>query len=282
MGHRGFMCSWASFSALAGLLSGSAVAALFTAVLPEDQLVSWGWRIPFLLGIGVGLTGLWLRGNVSESAVFEKARQTRGVARLPVLEALRNNWRAIAATVALALPASVGFYIPFVWLPSYLDHVRQPPLHDALVANTVALAVQMALCPVSGALSDRLGRKRVYASGTALTFLATGPLFLLMQHGSFETVLISQAVLAVCSSLAAGSFPALLVELFPTTTRYSGVALGYNATQALLGGTAPLLATALVDLTGSLLAPAAYVMGCLAVAFLVSLATQERSQTALL
>jgi MHS family proline/betaine transporter-like MFS transporter len=281
VGRRGFMCSWASFSAVAGILIGSAVAALLSAVLTDEQLIDWGWRIPFLLGIAVGVAGLWLRRQVPESAVFEQACQAQHIARLPLLEALEHNWRSILATIAMSLPASVGFYIPFVWLSAYLDHVRQPPITNALTANTVALAVLMVLCPVAGALSDRLGRKLVFVGGTATTALVAYPLFVLLGYGGFEAVLVAQVILAVCASLASGSYPALLVELFPTTTRYSGVALGYNLTQALLGGTAPLVATWLVEMTGSLVAPALYLVACLILACLVCLATKERSRAAL-
>jgi MHS family proline/betaine transporter-like MFS transporter len=266
--RRGFTGSWSTFGGGLGNLLGSGVAALATSLIPEPHLSTWGWRVPFLGGLIVGLIGVWLRRGVTESPRFEQAVKAGETARSPVLRALQEERRGLILTVGLALMLSVGFYLPWVWLSTWLSRINSPhlPLATALKVNTVAMAVMIALIPVGGWLSDRFGRKRIMLLGCAALAVAVYPLFVLLSSGRPTRDLEAQLVIAVLVALVQGPAPAAFVELVPTRTRYSGIALAYNGTLALLGGTTPLIATWLIDETGYALAPAFYllaaVIGC--------------------
>jgi MHS family proline/betaine transporter-like MFS transporter len=273
-GRRGLLGSWTSCSATGGVLIGSAVAALVTRTLPHVALLAWGWRVPFLCGSLVGLAGLWLRRGIAESPRFSEETE---VARSPVTEALRRDTRAILGTFGLASLMAVGFYLPFVWLSTWMAHINRPPLDDALTVNTIALAAFTALIPAGGMLSDRLGRKPVLVAGAGAFLVLTYPLFLLLSRGTFASALGAQLAFAVCGALFIGTCPAAFVEMFPTRTRYSGIAIGYNLAQAILGGTTPLIATWLIRATGNDRAPAFYLMIAAAVAGTVALTMEDRS-----
>jgi MHS family proline/betaine transporter-like MFS transporter len=275
-GRRGLLGSWTSSSAIGGVLIGSGVAALVTRALSPDDLMAWGWRVPFLCGFLVGLAGLWLRQGIEESPSFTEAAEAGEVARSPVSEALRRNFGAVVRTFGLAILMAVGFYLPFVWLSTWLAHINRPPLADALTVNTIALAIFTALIPASGMLSDRLGRKPVIMAGAIGFLVLSYPLFLLLSQGTFAAALGAQLVFAVCGALVIGPCPAAYVEMFPTRTRYSGIAMGYNAAQALFGGTTPLIATWLIRISGNDRAPAFYLIAA-AVTAVAALTIEERS-----
>jgi MHS family proline/betaine transporter-like MFS transporter len=282
-GRRGFLGSWSSVSVVLGSLFGSGAAALCTGLLSQSELNAWGWRGPFLAGMLLGLVGFWLRQGVEESPHFLKIQKMGQLAHNPVVEALRHDHGAIATTLGLTAVAAVGFYLPFVWLPTWLSQINQPalPEHQALTATTIALLALLLLTPVTGLVADRVGHKPMLLAGTMGYGLLSYPVFLFMTGGSFAGALTGGLVFAGCCSLFAGSMAATFVSLFPTRTRYSGVAIGYNLGQALLGGTAPLIATALIHRTGNDLAPAFYLIGAAVVATVACLFIPARHGQAL-
>jgi len=271
--RRGFLGSWSAFTVVLGSLLGSGVAALCTGLLTEAQLTAWGWRLPFLSGLLIGAFGFWLRLGVEESPSFLSLQKAGKLARNPIVEAFRNNFGAIATTLGLSPLTSVAFYLPFVWLPTWLAHINRPALSEdeALLANTIALFVLLFLTPVTAVISDRVGRKPMFLAGALGFALFSYPVFLLLTGGTFFRALVGGLIFASCSSLPSGCMAATMIELFPTRTRYTGVAIGYNVGQALLGGTAPFVATALIHLTGNELAPAFYLIAAALVATVSSL-----------
>jgi MFS transporter, MHS family, proline/betaine transporter len=271
--RRGLLGSWTSCSATAGTLLGSVVAAMVNASLPHQ----WGWRVPFCCGIVVGLAGLWLRRDISESPDFVKAAREGVLARSPALEALRHDRGAVLQTFGLGILMSVGFYMPFVWLPTWLGHLREPPLPGALTSNAITLAALAALLPIGGWLSDRMGRRRTLCFGAIAHLVIAVPLFTILEHGAYASALAAQVGLAVAAAIYFGPCPAAFVELFPTRTRYSGVAMGYNAAQALCGGTAPLIATWLVHATGTVQSAAIYLMAAAAASLAAALGMIDRA-----
>jgi MHS family proline/betaine transporter-like MFS transporter len=261
-GRRAFVGSWSSFSTILGSLLGSGTAALCTSLLSESQLSAWGWRLPFVSGVLIGLVGLWLRLGVDESPSFVMLEESGNLASKPIIESLRRDRRAIGVTVGLAALSAVGFYLPFVWLPTWLAQINRPPLpeSDALWANSIALLALLFLTPLAALLSDRVGRKPMYLAASIGYVILSYPLFSMMAAGRLERAVLGGLFFAGCNSLFSGCMGATMVELFPTRTRYSGVAIAYNLGQALLGGTAPFFGTALVRLTGNALAPAFYLI----------------------
>jgi MHS family proline/betaine transporter-like MFS transporter len=258
--RRAFVGSWSSFTVVLGSLLGSGAAALCTGLLSESQLTTWGWRLPFLGSVVLGALGFWLRLGVNESPSFLTTQKAGKLAINPIAEVLRNDRRAILITLGLSVFMAVSFYLPFVWLPTWLAQINQPQLSEshALAANTTALLALLVLTPVAAVVSDRIGRKPMFL-GAALGYaFLSYPLFLLMVPGTLSRAILGGLIFAVSNSLYSGCMAATMVEMFPTRTRYSGVAIGYNVGQTLFGGTAPLLATALIGLFGNHLAPAFY------------------------
>jgi MFS transporter, MHS family, proline/betaine transporter len=280
-GRRAFLGSFSSSSVILGSLLGSGVAALLTGLLTEADLLAWGWRLPFLGGIVIGLVGLWLRSGVDESPSFLEAREKGGLADNPIKSAMRQNLGPIAVTLGLTGISAVGFYLPFVWLPTWLARINQPPLDQskALTASTIALVALLILTPLTALLADRVGKKPMFLASAIGYAVLTYPLFLLLETGTYSAAVLAGLVFAACNSLYSGCMAATMVELFPTRTRYSGVAIGYNTGQAILGGTAPLIATGLIELSGNKLLPAVYLIICSVMAGIASLfITEQRGQ----
>jgi MFS transporter, MHS family, proline/betaine transporter len=280
-GRRAFLGSFSSSSVILGSLLGSGVAALLTGLLTEAELLAWGWRLPFLGGIVIGLVGLWLRSGVDESPSFLEAREKGGLADNPIKSAMRQNLGPIAVTLGLTGISAVGFYLPFVWLPTWLARINQPPLDQskALTASTIALVALLILTPLTALLADRVGKKPMFLASAIGYAVLTYPLFLLLRTGTYSAAVLAGLVFAACNSLYSGCMAATMVELFPTRTRYSGVAIGYNTGQAILGGTAPLIATGLIELSGNKLLPAVYLIICSVMAGIASLfITEQRGQ----
>jgi MHS family proline/betaine transporter-like MFS transporter len=277
-GRRAFVGSWSASSTVLGTLLGSGVAALLSGLLSDSQMSSWGWRLPFLGGMVIGLLGLWLRSGVGETPVFLEQQKAGALAQRPISEAVSNDFGGIAITLGFTVMMAVGFYLPFVWLPTWLAHINQPPLteHHALTANTVALVALLLLTPVMALIADRVGYRRMILAAATCYALLSYPLFLLMSGGTFTSALLAGTVFGVCCSLYAGCMSVAMADLFPTRTRYSGVAIGYNGGQALFGGTAPLAATALINLTGDDLSPAFYLIGCAVVGAVAGVFIKDR------
>lgn len=278
-GRRGFASCWCNVSGGVGGLAGSGLAAVLTRVLTPEQVADWGWRLPFLLSIPGGLASWWLRQSIAESPCFTKVSDAGKVARMPLRESLRSDRLAFLTIGGLSLLASIGWYLPWVWLVTWLDDINQPrmPEWKALTSSTLAGAVLIVLTPLGGALSDRLGRKPVIMAGSVGYLVLSYPLFLWMSRGTFTAALSGQLVSAVLTALYGGASLAAFVELFPTRTRYSGLALSYNLAVAICGGTTPLVATWLVNVTGSTLAPAFYLMAAALGTTLAALAMPERA-----
>jgi MHS family proline/betaine transporter-like MFS transporter len=278
-GRRGFHSSWCNVSGGVGGLVGSALAAVVTRVLTPEQVADWGWRLPFFLSIPGGVVSWWLRQSIAESPCFTEVSQAGEVARVPLRDSLRSDRAAYLTIAGLSLLASIGWYLPWVWLVTWLDDVNQPalPQWEALTSSTLAGAVLIVLTPLAGALSDRLGRRPVLLAGSVGYLLLSYPLFVWMSQGTFLAALSGQLVSAVLTALYGGASLAAFVELFPTRTRYTGLGLSYNLAVAVCGGTTPLVATWLVNVTGSTLAPAFYLMAAALGTTLAALAMPERA-----
>jgi MHS family proline/betaine transporter-like MFS transporter len=175
-GRRGLTAAFGPFGAILGVLLGSAMGWLFAAVMSPDALADWGWRIPFLLGLGVGLAGFFLRRNMPELPRTEQRE------RAPLAEVFRDHWRLLITLAAFSVFTGVGFYVAFVYVASWLQSVDHMPLSRALEINTLSMCLMPPIFLVSAWLSDRYGRKPLLLISTIAGFFAAVPLFLLMEH----------------------------------------------------------------------------------------------------
>ncbi|GAA0949192.1 MFS transporter [Pseudonocardia zijingensis] len=246
------------------------------AALPEAAFAAWGWRIPFLLALPLSLVGLYIRLRTDESPAFERAQRRKALSATPVREALARNGRAVFAAFALAAMSALAFYYLVGYFPTYLQVNAGLSRSDALLSNGVALVGFTACLIVAGSIGDRVGRLPMIRIGACLLVVTSPPAFLLAGSGSVAAAVAGQLLLALALCVFGGGSYAALLEVFPTRTRLSGAALGYNAGYALFGGTAPLLGSVLVTWTGSQYAPGYYLA---TVALLVLLCTFRLPET---
>ncbi|MGB0626351.1 MAG: MFS transporter [Alphaproteobacteria bacterium] len=269
--RRGFFTSWTLFGAVGGILLGSGVSALVSGLLTADQVSDWGWRLPFLAGILVGVVGLMIRRHLPDMPEDEGADKPAN----PIVEALTTQWREMLKVIGFNIINAVGFYMMFVYVVTWLIKQVQEPRSDALDINTISMAVLLVLIPIFGALSDRIGRKPLLMFGAGGMAILGYPLIWLMHHPDFMMILAGQLGFAVLIGAYFGGAPATLTEMFPRRVRVSALSVGYNVGLAVFGGTTPLIATWLIARTHDDLSIAWYLIGCAVVSFLVVLTLKE-------
>jgi MHS family proline/betaine transporter-like MFS transporter len=279
--RRGFFGSFTTFSLLGGILIGSGMGAIINSVLSHDDVVSWGWRIPFFFGILLGVVALYLRTQIDESPIFKDLEGKGKIYRRPVLEALTQNWKEILITIMATWGGSVTFYMIFVYMTTYLSSEINLPQSTALSINTISMVIMMSVVPLMGAISDRIGRKPVLATGSLLIAVSSYPMFLLILPGNTLFILGAQAVFALGLAMVFAPFGAMLVELFPSQVRMTAMSLGYNIGFSVFGGTAPLVSTYLIRETGNILAPSIYLGLSSLISLLVFLRIKETYRDAL-
>ncbi|MFH9583603.1 glycine betaine/L-proline transporter ProP [Streptomyces luteogriseus] len=260
--RRGFLGSWLEFGTLAGYIGGAGLVTIMTALLSTDDLTSWGWRIPFLIAGPMGIIGLYLRMHLEETPAFaaeaEKAENNRP--KTPLREMVTGQWRALLLCVGLVLVFNVTDYMLLSYMPSYLTgQLHYDETHGLLVVLGV-MAVMMIVQPFAGALTDRVGRRPVIATGCAGFLLLSVPALLLIREGSLLAVALGMGALGMLLVCFTASMPSALPALFPTKVRYGSLSIGFNVSVSLFGGTTPLVVTALIGATGNMMMPAYYMM----------------------
>jgi MHS family shikimate/dehydroshikimate transporter-like MFS transporter len=277
-GARGFYGSWPQIGVPAGLLLSTAVFARF-ARLPEEQFLSWGWRVPFLLSILLVGVGLIIRVRVLETPAFTRVKAARTEARRPIVEVLRTHPKEVLLAMGLRFAENGAFYIYTVFVLVY--GTQKAGIHRQTVLNGILIAAACALVaiPVCGALSDRVGRRPVYLFGACVTGLFAYPLFWLLDTGSTPLVWLALVVaLVFAHSPMYGPQAAFLCELFGTRVRYSGASLGSQLASVIAGGLSPFIATALLPYGRGALA--SYIIAMAVVTIVaVLVASETRHQT---
>jgi MFS family permease len=229
-----------------GLLLATAVFYAFSS-LPQEQFLSWGWRMPFLFGILLLAVGLFIRFQVFESPLFSQVQKTKGVSRLPILEVFRHYRRSVALAMGARFAENACFYIFTVFVLSYATEHLDLEKSIILKGVWIAAAIQTLVIPLSGMLSDRIGRRPVYLAGAIYVGLFAFPFFWLIETKSTELIWLAIALALIGHALMYGPQAAFFSELFGTRVRYSGASVGYQLASPLAGGIAPMIATALLE-----------------------------------
>ncbi|PKW16407.1 MFS transporter [Saccharopolyspora spinosa] len=261
-GKRAFCISFVQAASFGALLVGTLLGVVLTGTLSEDALHSWGWRIPFLVALPLGLVGVWIRRKVSEPPAFEQLRQTDELATHPVKDAFRSgdNRRRLLMAAALPLLNSVGYYVLFNYLPTYLSKQLKFGSSASFTITSIGLMALIAAIPVAARLSDKFGRRPVLISSGIIMTVVAYPAYLVMGQGSFALAVLGIVVLAVIFAGHTGVIHTALMELFPTSVRTTSYSIGYNIGLAIFGGGGPLIVTALITSTGDPGVPAYYVI----------------------
>lgn len=261
-GRRGLAGSASIVSLLIGFMLGSATALATSRLLPVEDFESWGWRVPFLIGIVVGLVGLYIRTHCTESPAYEEARDAGHISATPVREAFGKHFREMVQAFALYMTVTMPFYLISIYLITFTTKELGRSTEEALTVNFIVLFVQIVTVLGSAVLSDKIGRKRIMIPSAIAMAVGVIPIFMLMETGSFSNILAGQVLLSMLLGLYLGPVPAMLVELFPTSVRNTGMAISYNISAALFGGTAPMVCVWLIANTGTHLSIGAYVIVC--------------------
>ena len=267
---RGFVGAMGYSSAYIGMLLGSGVGAALGAVLSPEHLEAWGWRIPFLFGLVIGLAGYLLRRGSPEHT-----SHTRAVMTNPVVETFKNHRLLILKLSGVSAFLAVSFYLIFVYIVSWLELVDKIPPSKSLEINTLSMIVLVPLTLLAGALSDRIGRKPVLIVGALAGLIFSIPLMYGMYHQSALVIQLSQIGFALVVGLFNGAMPALIVESAPAYIRTTVVALGYNLTMGILGGLTPLVASWLIHRTENEMIPAYMIVAVAAVSLVAVLFVSE-------
>lgn len=256
-GRRGLYGAWQSFTVALGLLAGAGVVALLSAQLSGEAMLAWGWRVPFLLALPLGLIALWLRLSMEETPSFMRQRQQPR----PRADAAQTV-KIILLAIARVMLWSAAGYTYLVIMPTYLQSALHTGFNQALLIAVISnLGFAAAILP-AGWLSDRLGRRRVMLVASVLLLLLAFPLLKILQAEA-TSLTVSALVVFIAGALVgmlAGPGPAMLAEMFPTHVRYTGLGLAYSLSNALFSGCAGLIITGLMKQTGNLDIPAWYVM----------------------
>ncbi|QYB07139.1 MFS transporter [Rhodococcus sp. USK10] len=267
--RRSFHASLTPTGAWLGAMAAVGVVSGLNAVFGQAAVDAWAWRVPFLLAAPLGLIGLYLRLRIRDTPEFEALKSADALESRPVREAFRSHKRALLLIfIGAATNATCG-YILLTYMATYLTTTVGVSRSAALATNTIAIGVTAIATVLFGIAADRVGRKPVFIGSLLAQVVIVVPVFVVLSHGSVAGILIGQCVLGVAIGAAHAPFAVLCVELFPARVRYAASGVGYSIGSGVVGGLAPLVATALVAASGSAIAPAFYLGGVVLTAFVV-------------
>jgi MHS family proline/betaine transporter-like MFS transporter len=274
---RGFLGSVIELASLLGFLAGSGLATAMEFGLGSDAISDWAWRLPFLLALPLGLVGLYMRLKMEDSPAFRQLQQQGQVAHQPVRALFQvPRYRAqLLRLIGISSSGFVAYYTILAFYPAYLSTGAGIPKSLSALASTVTLLWICVLQVGAGAVSDRIGRRRMMMLAQALLVILAIPCFLLMMRGGFANALAGQMILGSVLALVLGAQTASYQELFPTNVRVSGVGVGQGIGAAIFGGTASFIAIWLTGQFGTPLAAAFYMMAIATLSFATWWATAE-------
>jgi metabolite-proton symporter len=274
--RRGFWASWPQAGVAAGSLLSAGMLAIMAGVMSEDQFLAWGWRVPFILSALLVAVGWYIRNRVSESPMFEAAiEEAEDLPKLPAMEVLRERPLAILLGSGLRVGENISYYILTVFSLTYLVDVAAESRGLALEALLIGAAVQFFAIPLLALLSDRIGRRPVYAFGAFGLAGFIFAFFPLLASGEHAWIVFALVAGLFFHSAMYGPQAAFITELFPTRIRYSGVSIAYQLTSIVAGSLAPIIALWLYKEYGSATPVAIYVGVACAISGVSALLARE-------
>jgi metabolite-proton symporter len=274
--RRGFWASWPQAGVPAGNLLAAAVLAIMAALQTEEDFLDWGWRVPFILSALLVVVGWYIRNRVAESPMFEaEFDAAEAPARVPAIEVLRERPKALVLGAGLRVGENISYYILTVFSLTFLVDVSKESRSLALNALLIGAAVQFFAIPLFAALSDRIGRRPVYAFGAFGLAAWCFVMFGLLGSGDNASIISALVVGLVLHGAMYGPQAAFITELFPTRIRYSGVSLAYQLTSIVAGSLAPIIALWLYKDYGSAMPVAIYVGAACVISGISALLARE-------
>jgi MFS family permease len=280
--RRGFYGSWQMVGQGLAVLIGALLGTLVTRSLSAESLDSWGWRIPFLFGLVIGPVGLYIRRHVSETSAFLEAR-AMPTEEQALVTTLTTYLKEKFVCVGIVTNGTIAFYVILLYMPTFARTQLHLPIDEAFLAQSISLAFMIVLIPLFGALSDHIGRKSIVIGALILYLgLAYPSFYWLNKNPAFGNLVLVQV--ALCSILGAfyGPLSTVVAEQFPARTRSTRLSIAYNIAVMVFGGFAQFFVTWLIEVTGSPIAPAFYVMFGAAIGLLASFFLIDRAGEATL
>ena len=276
--RKGFFGSIPQAGVTIGMLMATFIVSLMT-LFSEEQFLSWGWRIPFLMSAVLVLLGLWIRKDIDETPEFEKVKQSGQVAKAPLRDTLTHHWREVLIAAGLKVVETAPFYIFSTFIVSYATTTLAYQKSQVLEAVTLGALVATVMIPLMGLLSDKIGRKRMYAVSVALLGLFIVPWFMLLDTGTTWAIMLATVVMfGILWAPITAVLGTLCSEIFSANVRYTGITLGYQIGAALAGGTAPLIATGLLAKYDGDWVPVAWYLGATVTISLIAIFFASRSR----
>jgi MHS family proline/betaine transporter-like MFS transporter len=264
--RRGFFGSWLEFGTLTGFVIGSGLVLIMNVSLSSSAMDSWGWRIPFLVALPLGLVGLYLRTRLEDTPAFRDMAKAGASSRTPLREALSSNWRMILNLIGIVLLLNVADYTLLTFMPSYLTtYLKLGDTQSQIITISVEVGMMIVITFI-GRLSDKIGRKPILLTAAIGFVVLSYPAVKLMATGATAGITVGFGLLGVLLVLILAVIGSTFPAMFPTKVRYGSFAIGYNLSTSAFGGTAPFVIAALIGATGNNLIPAYYLIVAAAIA----------------
>ncbi|GEK32972.1 MFS transporter [Kurthia sibirica] len=275
---RGLFGSIPQMGVPIGMFLGSGALTLITTTVSTEAFISWGWRIPFLFSALLVLFGLWIRKGIDETPSFKEVQKSGDIPKIPLVETLKTHWREVLIAIGGKVVETAPFYIFGTFIVSYGTTNLGFSNTEVLVSVMIATIVTTILIPIMGSLSDKIGRKKMYIYGAVAMLVYAFPYFWLLEQRTLTTLIIATIIgLGVIWAPITAVLGTMFSEIFSAKVRYTGVSLGYQIGAAIAGGTAPLVATALLlEFNNSYIPIALYIMLTAVISLVSVLAVRDR------
>ncbi|MDQ0029077.1 MFS transporter [Arthrobacter bambusae] len=256
--RRAFQTSFLSIAVMGSQLVALLVATLLVSTLSAEAMQSWGWRIPFLIALPMGGIGLYIRGRLEETPVFDNIEQEGAKSRSPLKAVVGNvaGWKMMGRATLFNLPVQVPGFLLMTFMPSYLTKSAGLSSGGALVCISIAVVVMIVVQPIAGLASDRFGRRPMLFACVVVTLVSAYPAFALIQMGGYVLPTLGLILIAIVHGMGTGTQVPPVLESFPTRIRYTGFALSMGLIVSVIAGPTPYIAQWLVSTTGNVYSPA--------------------------
>lgn len=254
---QSFICSWGPFSLVFGFLLAAVTGAIITKLMPHDALYSWGWRIPFFLGLSGNLIGKYVNKKLTETSAVATATTTAEKPKQPTFKELfRDNWRRMLMVIWVDTLVGFGYFFLTVFVPSYFITLLW---FEPGVVHSVSFVTMAWFCCsviIGGCLADKFGREKVMIIASIILACVAYPMFVMFSNKTVMSIAGGHAVLLFFFGIYFAQIPSIISPVFNKNIRFLGVSLSHNIAMAVFGAPAPLLSNYMIKLTGSSVSPA--------------------------